>query len=139
MFPVIFVSIDKPFLVSQDYSTITYKDSVYVRIDELPQKVHETRYFGTSVWMDSRTDGLSKKNQSQQNDKVKLYEDDYGKDYLWLVEDYNVFIFDEMGEEKSYEDFEEHYVYVCNSPEETHLKITKAIDIIFSLVRNGEV
>lgn len=139
VFPVAFVSIDKPYLVAQDYSTITYKDSVYVRIEELPQKVHETRCFGSSVWMDSRTDGLSKKNQSKQNDKVKLYEDDYGKEYLWLVEDYNLVLFDENSEEKNYEDFEEHYVYVCDSPEETHLKIKKSIDIIISLVMNGEI
>ncbi len=94
---------------------------------------------GTSVWVDSRTNGLSKKIQSQQNDRVKLYEDDYGRDYLWLIEDYNVSVFDESGEAKSYEDFAEHYVYVCDSPEETHFEIKKTIDIFFSLIRNGEV
>ena len=109
VFNVIFVAKDKPYLVAADYSTITCADDVYVRIDELPEEAKESGFFGASMWEDARTDGLSKFDQSAQDSKVKLYEDDEGREYLWLVENY----FDEvLSPDKDYEDFDEHYVYV---------------------------
>ena len=53
-----------------------------------------------------------------QDNKVQLFEDDEGREYLWLVEDYvdTVLGAKDNGEDKDYEDFEEHYVYVCETP-----------------------
>lgn len=118
VFSVIFVASEKPFLVATDYSSITYKDSVYVKIDELPEEAYPTTMFGATVWGDSRTDGLSKWEQSAQGDKVQLFEDDEGREYLWLVEDYvdTILGAKDNGDDKEYEDFDEHYVYVCENP-----------------------
>ncbi len=118
VFSVIFVASEKPYLVASDYSTITYKDDVYLRIEELPEYAYPTTMLGATIWEDSRTDGLSKWDQSMQDDKVQLFEDDEGREYLWLVEDYvdNVLGAKENGEDKEYEDFDEHYVYVCENP-----------------------
>ena len=118
VFSIIFVSTEKPFLVASDYSTITYKDNVYIRIDELPEDAYPSTTFGATIWEDSRTDGLSKWDQSMQGDKVQLFEDDDGREYLWLVEDYvdTVLGAKDNGEDKEYEDFDEHYVYVCENP-----------------------
>lgn len=113
---VVFVSSDKPYLVSSDYSTITYKDNVYVRIEELPEYAYPATMLGATIWEDSRTDGLSKWDQSMQGDKVQLFEDDEGREYLWLVENYTDTIFNENGEDFEYADFDEHYVYVCEEP-----------------------
>ncbi len=118
IFSVIFVDSEKPYLVASDYSSITYKDNVYVRIEELPEYAYPTTMFGASIWEDSRTDGLSKWEQSAQGDKVQLFEDAEGREYLWLVEEYVETILGakENGEDKEYEDFDEHYVYVCETP-----------------------
>ena len=118
VFSVIFVASEKPYLVASDYSSITYKDNVYVRIDELPEYAYPTTMFGASIWEDTRTDGLSKFEQSAQGDKVQLFEDNEGREYLWLVEDYveNILGAKGDGEDKEYEDFDEHYVYVCENP-----------------------
>ena len=118
VFSVIFVASEKPYLVASDYSTITYENDVYVRIEELPEYAYPTTMLGATIWEDSRTDGLSKWDQSMQDDKVQLFEDDEGREYLWLVEDYvdNVLGAKENGEDKEYEDFDEHYVYVCETP-----------------------
>lgn len=51
-----------------------------------------------------------------QGDKVQLFEDNEGREYLWLVEDYTYTIFNENGDDFEYEDFDEHYVYVCENP-----------------------
>ena len=116
--PVLFVGTDKPYLVAEDYSTITHRRDVYVRIDELPPYAHETRtwLFDASIWMDCRKEGLSRWEQAWKEDKVQLFEDDDGRKYLWLVEDYADTAWDENGEYKEYEDFPEHYVYVCEDP-----------------------
>ena len=116
--PVLFVGTDKPYLVAEDYSTITHRRDVYVRIDELPPYAHETRtwLFDASIWMDCRKEGLSRWEQAWKEDKVQLFEDDDGRKYLWLVEDYADTAWDENGEHKEYEDFPEHYVYVCEDP-----------------------
>lgn len=118
VFSVIFVATEKPFLVATDYSTITYKDSVYTRIDELPSDAYPTTMFGATVWGDSRTDGLSKWEQSSQGDKVQLFEDDEGREYLWLVENYvdTILGAEDNGDDKEYDDFDEHFVYVCENP-----------------------
>ncbi|MBR3768196.1 MAG: helix-turn-helix transcriptional regulator [Clostridia bacterium] len=118
VFSVLFVASEKPYLVASDYSSITYKDNVYVRIDELPEYAYPTTMLGASIWEDTRTDGLSKWDQSMQGDKVQLFEDDEGREYLWLVEDYadNILGANDNGEDKEYEDFDEHYVYVCENP-----------------------
>lgn len=118
VFSVIFVATEKPFLVATDYSTITYKDSVYTRIDELPSDAYPTTMLGATVWGDSRTDGLSKWEQSSQGDKVQLFEDDEGREYLWLVENYvdTILGAEDNGDDKEYDDFDEHFVYVCENP-----------------------
>ncbi|MBQ8765843.1 MAG: helix-turn-helix transcriptional regulator [Clostridia bacterium] len=118
VFSVLFVASEKPYLVASDYSSITYKDNVYVRIEELPEYAYPTTMLGASIWEDSRTDGLSKWDQSMQGDKVQLFEDDEGREYLWLVEDYvdTIIGAKDNGEDKEYEDFDEHYVYVCENP-----------------------
>ena len=119
VFSVLFVDTDKPALVASDYSTITYHDDVYVRIDDLPENAEPVEVLGATVWKDSRTDGLSKWDQSLQYDKVQLFEDDEGNEYLWLVENYPDEILGEgdNGEDKEYDDFDEHYVYVCEKGE----------------------
>lgn len=116
---IIFVDSDKPYLVAADYSTITYQDDVYVRIDELPEYAYETTFFGATVWENARTHGLSKWDQSLQDNMVKLYEDAEGRAYLWLVEEYvdTILSAKENGDDKDYEDFDEHYVYVCEDPQ----------------------
>lgn len=112
--PIIFIESEKPALVSADYSTITYYDDVYIRIDELPEYVVPVTFFGAESWDDARTDGLSRLDQAIQDNKVTQYKDFEGKAYLWLVEDYADTL---LTEDKGYDDFEEHYVYVCESPE----------------------
>lgn len=117
----LFVAKEKPYLVAADYSTVIYdEEDVYVRIDELPEeaKAEITPFFDAQIWMDARTDGLSKLDQSLQENKVQLFEDDEGRKYIWLVEDYANTILGtgENGEDKEYEDFDEHYVYVCENP-----------------------
>ncbi len=111
VFSVFTVDSDKPYLVAMDYSTITYYDNVYVRIDDLPENAYPVEIFGATVWESTRTDGLSNREQSKQDNMVQLFEDDAGNQYLWLVESYtdsSVFL-----EDKEYDDFDEHYVYVC--------------------------
>ncbi len=112
--PLMFIESEKPALVSPDYSTITYYDDVYVRIDDLPEYVVPVTFFGAESWDDARTDGLSRLEQLAQDNKVTQYKDYEGKAYLWLVEDYVDTL---LTEEKGYDDFEEHYVYVCENPE----------------------
>ena len=68
---------------------------------------------GATIWEDTRTDGISNLDQAIEDNKVKLFEDDDGNYYLWLVENYtdsSVFL-----EDKEYDDFDEHYVYVCEN------------------------
>lgn len=118
----LFIANSRPYLVAADYSTIIYDDEdVYVRIDELPEKARPetTPIFDARIWIDARTDGLSRLDQSTQDTKVMLYEDDEGGKYLWLVENYTETILgaDENGEDKEYEDFDEHYVYYFKDAE----------------------
>lgn len=115
VFSVLLVDSRQPYLVAMDYSTITYNDDVYVRIDDLPENAYAVEFFGATVWEGTRTDGLSNLDQSMQDNKVQLFEDDAGNQYLWLVESYtdsSVFL-----EDKEYDDFDEHYVYVCKVTE----------------------
>ncbi len=110
---ILFVDTNQPYLLSPDYSTITYYDDVYVRIDELPDDAEPIEFLGATIWEDTRTDGLSKLDQAVEDNKVQLFEDDEGNQYLWLVENYtdsSVFL-----EDKEYDDFDEHYVYVCEN------------------------
>lgn len=44
VFSVLFVSSEKPYLVASDYSTVTFGDDVYVRIDELPDYAYPTTF-----------------------------------------------------------------------------------------------
>lgn len=115
VFSVFTVDSDKPYLVAMDYSTITYYDNVYIRIDDLPENAYPVEIFGATVWESTRTDGLSNREQLKQDNMVQLFEDDAGNQYLWLVENYtdsSVFL-----EDKEYDDFDEHYVYVCKVTE----------------------
>ncbi len=112
---VLFVDSNQPYLLSSDYSTITYHDDVYVRIDDLPEEAEPIEFLGATIWEDTRTDGLSNLDQAIEDNKVQLFEDDEGNQYLWLVENYtdsSVFL-----EDKEYDDFDEHYVYVCENQE----------------------
>lgn len=111
---VVFVESEKPYLVAEDYSIITYNDNVYTRIEKLPDSAVPTRIFGATIWEDSRTDGLSKWEQSMQDNKVQLFEDRHGNEYLWLVENYTDS--EVFHEDKEYDDIDEHYVYVCENP-----------------------
>ncbi len=115
--PLIFMETEKPAMVSADYSTITYYDDVYVRIDDLPEYVVPVTFFGAESWDDARTDGLSRLEQLAQDNKVTQYKDYEGKAYLWLVEDYADTMLTE--DEPTYDDFEVHYVYVCENPEDS--------------------
>lgn len=108
---ILFVDTNQPYLLSPDYLTITYYDDVYVRIDELPEAAEPVEFLGATIWEDTRTDGLSNFDQAVEDNKVQLFEDDEGNQYLWLVENYtdsSVFL-----EDKEYEDFDEHIVFVC--------------------------
>ena len=112
---ILFVDTNQPYLLSPDYSTITYHDDVYVRIDDLPEDAEPVEFLGATIWEDTRTDGLSNLDQAVEDNKVQLFEDDEGNQYLWLVENYtdsSVFL-----EDKEYEDFEEHIVFACENEE----------------------
>ena len=112
---ILFVDSNQPYLLSPDYSTITYHDDVYVRIDDLPENAEPVEFLGATIWEDTRTDGLSNFDQAVEDNKVQLFEDDEGNQYLWLVENYtdsSVFL-----DDKEYDDFDEHVVYVCENKE----------------------
>lgn len=112
---ILLVDTDKPYLLATDYSTITYYDDIYVRVDDLPDNAYPIEFFDATVWEGVRTDGLSNWDQACEDKMVQLFEDDAGNQYLWLVENYtdsSVFL-----EEKEYEDFDEHYVYVFEKTE----------------------
>ncbi len=124
VFSTLFVNSERPFLVATDYSTITYYDDVYTRINDLPEEAEPILFFGGQIWENSRTDGLSKWDQSMQDDMVQIFEDDEGNQYLWLVEDYTDTIVAEKenGDNKEYEDFEKHYVYICKNPSQSFIQ-----------------
>ena len=112
---ILLVDTDKPYLLATDYSTITYYDDIYVRVDDLPDNAYPVEFFGATVWEGVRTDGLSNWDQACEDKMVQLFEDDAGNQYLWLVENYtdsSIFL-----EEKEYDDFDEHYVYVFEKTE----------------------
>lgn len=112
---VFFVDSNQPYLLATDYSTITYYNDVYVRIDDLPENAYPVKIFGATVWEGVRTDGLSNFDQALEDNKVQLFEDDEGNQYLWLIENYtdsSVFL-----EDKEYDDFTEHYVYMFEKTE----------------------
>lgn len=112
---ILFVDANQPYLLSADYSTITYYDDVYVRIDELPPNAEPVEFLGATIWEGVRTDGLSNLDQAIEGNKVQLFEDDEGNQYLWLVENYtdsSVFL-----DDKEYDDFDEHYVYMFEKAE----------------------
>ena len=112
---ILFVDTNQPYLLSPDYSTITHYDDVYVRIDELPEEAKPIEFLGATIWEDTRTDGLSNLDQAVEDNKVQLFEDDEGNQYLWYVENYtdsSVFL-----EDKEYDDFDEHIVFVCEKEE----------------------
>lgn len=110
---IINVETDKPYLVSSDFSTITYGREEYVRIDDLPKGAISSKLFGAEIWTDARIDGYSKSDQYFDEYKVCEYTDKENNIYLWLVTDYTDTIIDEeTGDYKEYDDFSEHYVYV---------------------------
>ena len=84
----------------------------------MPEGAEPVLFLGAQVWENSRTDGLSKWDQSMQDDMVQLFEDDEGREYLWLVENYTdtILAAGENGDDKKYDDFDKHYVYVCEKP-----------------------
>lgn len=109
------VDVDKPYLIASDYSQITYSREIYKRVDELPKDAVPEKLLGAQVWTDARMDGLSKSDQYFDLDhKVCTFTDKNGNTYLWLVMNYMENIIDENGEDKEYEDFDEHYVYMLH-------------------------
>lgn len=109
------VELDKPYLVSSDFSTITYGREEYFRIDELPKDTISSKLLGAEVWTDARIDGYSKTDQYLNENKVCEFTDKSGNTYLWLVPNYIETITDEeTGDYKEYEDLDEHYVYKLN-------------------------
>ena len=112
-FGIINVESDKPYLVSSDFSTITYGREEYVRIEDLPKDVISSKLLGAEVWTDARIDGYSKADQFFDEHKVCEYTDKENNTYLWLVTNYIDTITDEeTGDYKEYDDFSEHYVYI---------------------------
>ncbi len=108
VFPTLFVEDEKPYLLSKDYSSITFNETdVYIRIEKLPENAKATTFFGATVFEDVRTEGLSKWEQFNQDVKVQLFEDDEGRLYLWLIENYST-----QPSDLEYGDFETNYVYV---------------------------
>lgn len=111
-FGIINVESEKPYLVSSDFSTITYSREVYTRIEGLPKDAISHKLLGAEVWDDARIDGYSKSDQYFNENKVCEFSDKNGNTYLWLVPDYLDTITDEeTGDYKEYDDFTEHYVY----------------------------
>lgn len=112
-FGIINVESDKPYLVSSDFSTITYGREEYVRINDLPKDAISEKLLGAEVWYDARIDSYSKCDQYFDEHKVCEFTDKENNTYLWLITDYIDTITDEdTGERKEYDDFSEHYVYV---------------------------
>ncbi len=112
VFEIIFIENEHPALIASDHSQITYHDDVYVRIEELPEIAYPETFLSASVWEDARTDGTPRIDQALEDSKVMLYKDKHDNKYLWLVENYTDVIFTEDGEDKEYDDFTEHYVYM---------------------------
>ena len=113
VFDTVFVSSDKPYLVADDFSKITYQREEYVRIDELPKDAAPETFLNADVWTDARIDGQSKFDQSLSIHKVCENTDRDGNRYLWLITDYTDNAFDEeTGVHKEYDDFDEPYVYM---------------------------
>lgn len=109
---IITVESDKPYLVSNDFSTITYSREVYIRTDDLPKDTISDKLLGAEVWYDARIDGYSKSEQYFNENKVCEFIDKNGNKYLWLVPDYfNTIINEKTGDYKEYDDLNEHYVY----------------------------
>ena len=110
---IINVERDKPYLISYDFSTITYGRETYTRIDDLPKDAVSEKMLGAEVWTDARMDGYSKSDQYFDEHKVCEFTDRENNTYLWLVTDYMDNIIDEeTGDYKNYDDFTEHYVYI---------------------------
>lgn len=117
-FGIINVKTDKPYLISSDFSTITYGREEYIRIDDLPKDAIAETLLGATVWDDARIDGYSKSDQYFDENKVCEFTDKDGNTYLWLIPDYSDnYIDSETGEYKEYDDFEEHYVYMLHNAE----------------------
>lgn len=110
---IVNVENEKPYLVSSDFSTITYGREKYVKINDLPKDAISKKSLVAEVWRDARIDGYSKSDQYFDVHKVCEFTDKENNTYLWLVTDYLDTITDEdTGEYKEYDDFSEHYVYV---------------------------
>lgn len=119
-FGIINVETDKPYLISSDFSTITYGREEYFRIDELPKDTISNKLLGAEVWTDARIDGYSKSDQYFDENKVCEFTDKDGNTYLWLVPNYIETITDEeTGDYKNYEDLDEHYVYKLKNDKES--------------------
>ena len=111
-FGILDVEDDKPYLISSDYSTITYGREKYIRIKDLPKDAVSNKIFGAEVWSDARIDGYSKSDQYFDEHKVCEFSDKSGNTYLWLIMDYgDNYVDEETGEYKGYDDYDEHYVY----------------------------
>ena len=112
-FGIMNVENDKPYLVSSDFSAITYGREEYVRINDLPKDAISEKLLGSEVWYDARIDSYSKSDQYFDEHKFCEFTDKESNTYLWLITDYIDTITDEdTGEYKEYDDFSEHYVYI---------------------------
>ena len=94
-------------LVTADYETIIFYGDVYERIDDLPKNIENTNYWH---WKPANIVGLTRFEKFFQDNCVTQFKDNKGRTYLWLVEDIP------LTGTPDYDDFKEHYVYVCKNP-----------------------
>lgn len=114
-FGILNVEAEKPVLVSADYSKIEYYREEYVRIKELPSYTVLNKKAGIEIWTDARIEGYSKTEQYFNENKVTEFIDRDGNIYLWFIPDYDEEAFNENGEYKEFEDFDEPYVYALKN------------------------
>ncbi len=98
-----------PAVVSADYSTVTYYRDVYKRIDALPEDAISEKFLNADTFDDAINEGNARLDQWTEDSKVQNFTDPQGNKYLWLIENYTDTV---LTEDKTYEDFDEHYVYM---------------------------
>ncbi len=98
-----------PAVVSADYSTVKYYNDTYKRIDELPEDATPTTFLDATQFYDAINNGNSRLDQWAEDSKVQTFTDPDGNQYLWLIENYTDTV---LAEDKEYDDFQEHYVYI---------------------------
>ncbi len=98
-----------PAIVSADYSSVSYDDEIYNRIDSLPSDAKPDLFLNAEFFENAINAGDSLLDKWADDCKVQLFTDSKGNKYLWLIEDYTDTV---LTQEMSYEDFDEVYVYL---------------------------